>query len=108
MIKKVFKITDKELIKQILDKVEYGVLALGGEIPYAVPVNFVYFNNSIYFHGSLKGKKMEMIQKNNNVSFSVIYEDIIIPSYFASADDLACPATAFFKSIIIDIQINWL
>ena len=42
MMKKTFDITDKNLIKGILNTAEYGVLAFCGEKPYAVPVNFVY------------------------------------------------------------------
>ncbi len=45
---------------------------------------------------------MDIIKENNNVSFSVISDSIIIPSYFSSTENLACPVSAFFKSIIID------
>ncbi len=102
MIKQNFDITDNNLITEMLASAEYGVLALSGEKPYAVPVNFVYLDGSIYFHGSPRGKKMDIIKENNNVSFSVISNSIIIPSYFSSTENLACPASAFFKSIIID------
>ena len=43
-----------------------------------------------------------MISKNINVSFSVVESYSLIPSYFSSTEDLACPATQFFKSIIVD------
>lgn len=99
---KALEIKDITLISEVLNTVEYGVLALMGETPYALPVNFVYLNNKIYFHGSLKGKKMEIIRNNNNVSFSVIDNHVVIPSFISSNDKSACPATAFFKSIIID------
>ncbi|MCP5061464.1 MAG: pyridoxamine 5'-phosphate oxidase family protein [Ignavibacteriae bacterium] len=101
-MKNTFRITDKNLITEMLNSAEYGVLALSDEKPYAVPVNFVYLNDSIFFHGSPKGKKMKMLETNKNVSFSVISDSIIIPSYFSSTENLACPASAFFKSIIID------
>lgn len=42
VMKQNFEITDKELITEMLNTAEYGVLALCGEKPYAVPVNFVY------------------------------------------------------------------
>jgi len=101
-MKNIFDIKDKTLITKILNSAEYGVLALYDQKPYAVPINFVYFNNSVYFHGSPKGKKMRMIKENNNVSFNIVTDPIIIPSYFSSKDNLACPASTFFKSIIID------
>ena len=101
-MKKVFDITDKDLIREMLNGAEYGVLALCGQKPYAVPVNFVYFDESIYFHGSPKGKKMRLLKANNSVSFNITTDSTIIPSYFSSTEELACPASAFFKSIIID------
>ncbi|MDH3354732.1 MAG: pyridoxamine 5'-phosphate oxidase family protein, partial [Chromatiales bacterium] len=101
-MKKIFKITDKNLISEMLNSAEYGVLALCGKKPYAVPVNFVYLDGSIYFHGSPKGKKMRLLKENNNVSFNVTTDSTIIPSYFSSTEELACPASAFFRSIIID------
>lgn len=101
-MKKIFKITDKKLITEMLNQVEYGVLALCDTRPYAVPLNFVYFEDSIYFHGSKGGKKMEILKKNNRVSFNVVSDSIIIPSYFSSKENLACPASSFFRSIIID------
>jgi uncharacterized protein len=101
-MKKVFEITDKKLITEMLNTAEYGVLALCGEKPYAVPVNFVYLDGSVYFHGSPKGKKMSILEENNRVSFNVTTDATIIPSYFSSTENIACPASTFFKSIIID------
>lgn len=85
----------------MLDTAEYGVLALCGEKPYAVPVNFVYFEGAIFFHGSPRGKKMEMLKENNNVSFNVTTDAAVIPSNFSSASGLACRASTFYKSVII-------
>ena len=101
-MKKAFEITDKNLITTTLNSADYGVLALCGKKPYAVPVNFIYLEGDIYFHGSPKGKKMAMIRENSSVSFNVISDATIIPSYFSSTENRACPASAFFKSITID------
>jgi len=101
-MKKAFEVTDKKLIAALLDEAEYGVLALGGDRPYAVPVNFVWLDDAIYFHSSPKGKKMRMLKENRFVSFSVVTDTVLIPSYFSSTEGLACPASAFFKSVTID------
>jgi len=102
-VKKVFQITDKNIINKVLDKAEYGTLAVCNENkPYAVPLNFVRIEDTIYFHGALKNKKMKMLEKNPNVSFSVVESYSIIASFFSSTDGLACPATHFFKSVSID------
>ncbi len=102
-MKKVFQITDKHIINEVLDKAEYGTLAVSNEnTPYAVPLNFVRIEENIYFHGALKNKKMKMLEKNPYVSFSVVESYSIIASFFSSRDGLACPATHFFKSVSID------
>jgi len=99
-------VEDMQLITEVLDNAEYGVLALQGDKPYAIPVNFVYYKNAIYFHGSYKGKKMDLIRSNPHASFNVVTNHSVIPSYIMSKDELACPATAFFKSVTIDGKIE--
>jgi len=102
-MKQVFEIKDKKIIKSVLDNAEYGTLALCADnVPYSVPVNFVALNDVIYFHGAYKGRKMGMIAKNAKVSFSVVENYSLIQSYFSSTEGLACPATQFFKSVVID------
>jgi len=101
--KKVFQITDKHIINEVLDNAEYGTLAVCNEdTPYGVPLNFVRIEENIYFHGALKNKKMKMLEQNPHVSFSVVESYSIIASFFSSHEGLACPATHFFKSVSID------
>jgi nitroimidazol reductase NimA-like FMN-containing flavoprotein (pyridoxamine 5'-phosphate oxidase superfamily) len=98
-----FEIKDKELIYDVLDKAEYGTLALSvDDVPYAVPMNFVRIENDIYFHGALKNKKMKMLSQNPKVSFSVVENYALIDSDFSTAEGLACPATQFFKSVSME------
>ncbi len=98
-----FEIKDKVLIYDVLDKAEYGTLALCMDNkPYAVPLNFVRIGEDIYFHGAIKNKKMKMLEQNPLVSFSVVENYALIDSYFSSTEGLACPATQFFKSVSID------
>ncbi len=94
---------ETEYIKEILDSASYGTLALSDDgMPYAVPVNFIRIGEDIYFHGALKNRKMKILEKNPNVSFSVVREYALIASYMSSTDNLACPATQFFASVSID------
>jgi len=98
-----FKIEDKSIINEILDQAEYGTLALSvNNIPYAVPLNFVRIEDTIYFHGALKNKKMKMLSQNPHVSFSVVENYSLIDSDFSSTHGLACPVTQFFKSVSIE------
>jgi nitroimidazol reductase NimA-like FMN-containing flavoprotein (pyridoxamine 5'-phosphate oxidase superfamily) len=61
------EIEDPKALKRILRYSKHFVLSLadGGE-PYAVPLGFVYDEgeDSIYFHCSKKGKKIEIIKRN--------------------------------------------
>ncbi|MFK5882558.1 MAG: pyridoxamine 5'-phosphate oxidase family protein [Sulfurospirillum sp.] len=105
-MKSIFEIKDQDNIDEVLQSVEYGTLAICFENrPYSVPLNFVKFGESIYFHGSKSGKKMKILEKNPLASFSVVESCSIIPSYFSSKENLACPATQFFKSVTIDGNI---
>lgn len=63
-----------------------GVLAVSGdnEYPYAVPLNYVYENGKIYFHGARSGHKLDSIRRQSKVSFCVIDEDQIVPDIFAT------------------------
>ena len=98
-----FEVTDQATINSILDQAEYGTLALSVEDqPYAVPMNFIRIDSSIYFHGALKNKKMKILAQNPNASFSVVENYALIDSDFSSTHGLACPVTQFFKSVSID------
>jgi nitroimidazol reductase NimA-like FMN-containing flavoprotein (pyridoxamine 5'-phosphate oxidase superfamily) len=78
-----------------------GTVSLDGW-PHITPLNFVYFNECIYFHGSKIGQKMTDLKHSaEQVTFSVAKEYAIIPSYF-SDPKMACPATAFFKSVYFE------
>ena len=97
----------KQEIIEFLDNLEYGALALCNDnMPYSLPINFVTLNGCLYFHGSKKGQKVEAIKANTNASFSAVKAYSIIASYMSSKDGLACPATQFFKSCIIDGKIE--
>lgn len=96
-----FSVNDKLAIKKILDTCKYGTLCLSeGEYPYGVPLNFVWVEDAIIFHGAKEGKKCEIIQNNPNALFNVVKPYSFIPSYFSDTKS-ACPATQFFASITI-------
>ncbi len=73
-------------IKDILNSGEYGILATTGEnnYSYAIPLNYVYWNNSIYFHCAFEGNKIDNIKINNKVCFCVVGKAEIIPNKFTT------------------------
>ncbi|GGF60100.1 pyridoxamine 5'-phosphate oxidase [Paenibacillus albidus] len=95
-----FQIEQEEELTAFLDGMSYGFLGTSDEQgqPRVTPLNFVYTGGSFYFHGSHAGGKMEVIRRQPKVCFTVADEYALIPSYF-SDPQLACPATAYFKSV---------
>lgn len=84
-------LTENECI-EIFNNNTNGVLALSGDegYPYAVPLSYVYYDGSIYFHSASEGHKIDSIKRNDKASFCVIAEDNIVPEKF----------TTYFKSVI--------
>lgn len=78
--------------QKILQKHHEGVLALidADDQPYAVPLNYWYHDNTLYFHGAPQGHKMSAIAAHPQGSFCVIDR----------ADIHAAEFTTYFKSVI--------
>ena len=107
-MKSIFKVENYEIIYEVLDKAQYGTLAIcRDDKPYSLPLNFVRIDDNLYFHGSKKGRKIDILKANLFASFSVVEPYSVISSYFSSKENLACPATHFFKSVIIDGKIEF-
>ncbi|MDU5141338.1 MAG: pyridoxamine 5'-phosphate oxidase family protein [Paenibacillus dendritiformis] len=102
MRRKEFEVMDRAETERFLREMSFGIL---GTIhpdgwPELTPLNFVYHNDCLYFHGSAAGQKMKNMKADQRVTFAVAKEYAIVPSYFTNPE-LACPATAFFKSVLI-------
>ena len=97
MRKKERQIKDQKVIADILKKATVGRLAMvDGDMPYVVPLNFGYKENTVYFHSALEGRKIDIIKKNPQVCFEV---DEMIKLKKAS---LACDWGAQYRSIIAE------
>lgn len=90
----------QEEAKLFLEKGEYGFFTSVREdgYPYSVPVNYIYFEDAIYFHCGRKGHKVTNIENNDKVCFSVVtYADL-------DPDDMSTDyesVIAFGKSSIV-------
>lgn len=99
--KKLFMAESRE-IEELLERVPYGVVSfIDGGKSRQLPVNFVYLNKAIYFHGSDRNRHFSVLKHNNSVSFSAFLPLSFIPSY-AFHQTSACSATQFFESVLID------
>nr|WP_294492121.1 pyridoxamine 5'-phosphate oxidase family protein [uncultured Anaerosporobacter sp.] len=67
------------------------------EYPYVIPLNFgVEYENeefTMYFHSSIAGKKLDLLQENNKVAFSMSCSHNLVTG------DLACDCTMEFESV---------
>ncbi len=94
------EITDKIEIEKILKCTYVGRLGTSREnIPYVVPVSFVYYNGKIIFHGAGKGMKMDNIKSNPKVCFEVDTSEIII-------SDNPCNYSFKYTSVIANGTAN--
>ncbi len=96
------ELTDAEAIEQVLDGAEWGVLGLVGPDggPLLVPINYVRLDGNVYFHGAPAGQKIEALRTHSAATFLVVDAYAQIPSY-AFDPERACPATQYFKSVIL-------
>lgn len=74
------------MIEEILLQGEFGTLATISEngYPYTVPLSYVYYDKAIFFHCAKQGHKLNNIQHNNKVSFSIVTDVNLLPSEFVT------------------------
>lgn len=88
-------ITNQEQIIDVVKSSKICRLALADEnIPYIVPVNYGYKDNTLYIHSAKSGRKIDLLKKNNLVCFEVESDVQIMPS------DTSCRWTTQFKCVV--------
>jgi len=88
--------TDRKKIESFLLRVRTGVLGMTSDIfPYAIPVNYVWYNGSVYFHGMGSGKKENILSQNPFVCFT-IYEE-----YGTVTDPMPCHADTAYMTVML-------
>ncbi|WP_017755176.1 pyridoxamine 5'-phosphate oxidase family protein [Calidifontibacillus oryziterrae] len=72
-------VTNQEKINNLLNSCKVGYLGLvDDEGTYVVPLNYVWKDEKIYFHGSEQGRKVDAIRTNNRVCFTITEDRGII------------------------------
>jgi uncharacterized protein len=89
------RIDDRELLEQVLSRAPVCRLGLlDGDVPYIVPMNFVYEDSCFYLHSRKSGKKIDLLNKNNKVCIEIeLVGDLI-------TGDTPCEYGYSFKSVI--------
>ena len=89
-------IKDYKILEEILNDSKIGVFGLSREAsPYAVPVNFVYYEKYIYFHSAESGTKIDILKRNPIVSFLAFIDGGIVPN------KIPCKIDQLYKSVMI-------
>lgn len=64
--------TDQGRIDEFLNVSKTGYLGLADDsYPYVVPLNYVWMDGTIYFHGASEGRKVDILEKNPQACFTV-------------------------------------
>lgn len=72
---KVRECKDQKKIETFLRNSRVGHLGLSdGKYPYVVPLNYVWLNDKIYFHGAGEGRRNQIMKENAEVCFTVCAE----------------------------------
>lgn len=103
MKRKRCEITDRKEIDAILERCRIGRLATVGTdgYPYITPVNYVYFNRSIYFHCSRVGEKLDNIRREDRVCFEVDVPLAYLDLDYYGENPEGCGVTQFYQSVIV-------
>lgn len=94
-------IQDQAKMDAIINKANDGILSTISDAgyPYAIPMNYTYVNGFIYLHGAKEGHKLDNIQKNNNVCFTIVGTTELKPEEFSTDYE---SIVIFGKATIID------
>lgn len=68
--------------QEVLREQDFGILSVIGDdgYPYGVPVNYVYDEGKLYFHGTSEAShKLDAINKEAKVSFTVVSQHELVP-----------------------------
>ena len=94
MSKKDRIVTDENIKTDTLksmDIIRLGLVDNG--LSYIVPVNFAYYNNAIYFHTGLNGRKIPLLKKAEKISFQADKFDSL------KTAETACGHSSYFHSV---------
>ncbi len=91
------EITDNSAIEAIINQSIVCRLGLSdGNMPYIVPLCFGYKDNTLYFHGALEGKKIDILRKNQNVCFEFDVDAEVVEKEKACSWGMKCQSMIGF------------
>lgn len=96
---------DSTFALEVLKECEYATLATSNldGTPYCIPVSPVLYENAIYFHCALEGKKLDNISKNSIVCISAVRHTKLVPEKFTTEFESAV-ATGSCQAVLEDVE----
>lgn len=97
-----YEITDTTKLERFLDTNRVGRLGTidSAGFPYITPVNYVYWQNTVYFHSGLKGERIDNIARNSKVGFEIDVPLAYLDTEY-DKNKPACSVGQFYLSVII-------
>jgi uncharacterized protein len=87
---------DQEKIDAFLKRTRIGYLGLvDGNAPYVVPLNYVWMDGKLYFHGAGDGRRNRVMNENSEVCFTVCEE------YGTIADPVPAKTDTAYMSVML-------
>jgi nitroimidazol reductase NimA-like FMN-containing flavoprotein (pyridoxamine 5'-phosphate oxidase superfamily) len=87
---------DAKKINLFLSRTQTGYLGLStGDMPYIVPLNYVWDEGIVYFHGAGEGRKVDMIQDNPNATF------VVSENFGAMTDPIPAETDTAYLSVML-------
>jgi len=92
------ELRNKETVLAILEQSAVGRMATVNRrgFPVIKPVNFLYWDNKIYLHSSMKGEKISDIRRGSPVCFEVDQ-----PVAYVAAVEPVCRSTYYYRSVVV-------
>lgn len=94
MRKAKLEVKEQERLLELLKRGKTAHIAIHDTpYPYIVTLNYGYKDNALYFHCAREGRKIDLLRKNNKVSFQIVVDEKI------EHEDSACSWTTRFASL---------
>ena len=88
-------ITEQEEIETILRAGTICQLAFTADpVPYIVTLNYGYYDNALYFHAAVEGRKLDLIRHHGQAAFTVALDRGLITG------DQACDWSIRYQSVV--------
>lgn len=90
------EVLDQTKIEDFLRQARLGHLGMvDGQFPYVVPLNYVWTNGMLYFHGATGGRRNQVMEANPEVCFTVCEE------YGTITDPVPAKTDTAYMSVIV-------